>query len=261
MKDLINAEQTLLFELNQGYVRSAQNADVAWYANHLDSDFLASNPDGNLVNRETFLSQMATPAKSTGMKAVNVQIRFIGDLAIIHAGFESITANGLPRNGCYTDIWSNQSGSWLCKAAHFALFSIPGPIKIVALDLEASSSAEASTLTALNQGYIDAFRDSNTEWFKNNLDEDFVNSNPDGSLSARNDFIARVGTNTIPQDFSANSVVVRVFNECAIIHGRVSFMPSNEPRTNGRYTDVWVQRQQGWKCVSAHASLTNEVTI
>ena len=108
--------------LNRGYVRAAQTSNVAWYAAHLDIDFMGSNPDGGLVNRTTFLAQMAAPAKASGMAAVDVRIRVIGDLGIIHSGFHSTSANGQPRNGCYTDIWSKASGKWLCKAAHFALF-------------------------------------------------------------------------------------------------------------------------------------------
>jgi hypothetical protein len=65
---------------------------------------------------------MAAPAKATDMAAADVRIRIIGDLGIIHSGFHSIAATGQSRNGCYTDIWSKSSGTWLCKAAHFALF-------------------------------------------------------------------------------------------------------------------------------------------
>ncbi len=35
-----------LTELNEGYVRAAQDADVAWYREHLAEDYLCSTVDG-----------------------------------------------------------------------------------------------------------------------------------------------------------------------------------------------------------------------
>lgn len=50
-----------LRELNRGYVRSAQESDVAWFDRDLAEDFRCSNPDGSLVDREGFLKQTAAP--------------------------------------------------------------------------------------------------------------------------------------------------------------------------------------------------------
>ena len=114
-------DHAILLELNRNYVRSAQQSDVAWFDSNLDAGFMGSNPDGSLVDRATFLQRMAGPARGSGYEALNVRIRQVGELGIIHAGFRYIRPDGSAHTGCYTDTWSRHSTRWLCIAAHFAL--------------------------------------------------------------------------------------------------------------------------------------------
>ncbi len=114
-------DHALLIELNRNYVRSALQSDLNWYDSNLDADFMGSNPDGTLVDRAAFLHRMAGPARGSGSEAVNVHIRLIGELGIIHSGFRYTRPDGTEHTGCYTDIWSRHRGRWLCVAAHFAL--------------------------------------------------------------------------------------------------------------------------------------------
>ena len=44
-----------LDKLNAGYMRSVQTSDVRWFEKNLAEDFLNSNPDGSLADREGFL--------------------------------------------------------------------------------------------------------------------------------------------------------------------------------------------------------------
>lgn len=39
----------VLEKLNDGYIRSVRESDVAWFERHLADDFVNSNPDGTLV--------------------------------------------------------------------------------------------------------------------------------------------------------------------------------------------------------------------
>jgi ketosteroid isomerase-like protein len=110
-----------LQELNRGYVRSAETSDVGWYDAHLAEDFLASNPDGSLVDRAGFLARMKGPYPGSDLAAVDVNIRLFGDVALIHAGFRDKKRDGQPRTGRYTDVWARRGGRWLCIAAHFNL--------------------------------------------------------------------------------------------------------------------------------------------
>jgi hypothetical protein len=114
----MNDLQTLQ-ELNQGYVRSAEISDVRWYEEHLAPDFLSTNPDGSLADRAGFLARITHPYPGSRLRAEDVRIRLLGELAIIHAGFSYLKPGGEPGSGRYTDIWSRRDGRWLCIAAHF----------------------------------------------------------------------------------------------------------------------------------------------
>jgi len=103
----------VLQELNRNYVRSVRESDVRWFDDHLTPDFLNSNPDGSLVDRAGFLSQIAKPVTIVGLKEEDVRIRILGDTAIIHA--RTAFQNG---TGRYTDIWQRSGTRWLCVAAH-----------------------------------------------------------------------------------------------------------------------------------------------
>ena len=107
-----------LRELNRHYIRSVQESDVRWFDAHLSDDFLNSNPDGTLVDRAGFLSQIAPPASISNLAAHDVRIRLMGDFAVIHARTRYTKPDGQAGAGRYTDIWARRNGDWLCVAAH-----------------------------------------------------------------------------------------------------------------------------------------------
>ncbi len=45
----------ILADLNRDYIDSVQRSDVSRFDEILADDFLCSNPDGSLIDRETFL--------------------------------------------------------------------------------------------------------------------------------------------------------------------------------------------------------------
>ena len=108
----------VLDRLNSGYIRSVQMSDAAWLGEHLAQDFLNTNPDGSLVDREGFLRQIAPPATISSLAASDVRIRLLGDIAIIHGRTTYNRADGLPGAGRYTDIWAQRNARWVCVAAH-----------------------------------------------------------------------------------------------------------------------------------------------
>jgi ketosteroid isomerase-like protein len=106
----------ILSHLNREYIRSVEEDDVHWFDTHLAPDFMNSNPDGSLVDRQGFLTQIARGAGVSNIEANDVIIRIMGDLAIIHAATSYKTATGSLK-GRYTDIWSRIDQSWFCVAA------------------------------------------------------------------------------------------------------------------------------------------------
>ena len=112
------SELETLQELNRDYIRSVQESDARWFEANLAEDFLNSNPDGTLVDRAAFLKQIAPPCAVQSLRAQDVRIRILGDVAIIHARTTYGKAGGQPGAGRYTDVWQRRQGRWLCVSAN-----------------------------------------------------------------------------------------------------------------------------------------------
>jgi ketosteroid isomerase-like protein len=108
----------ILTTLNRDYIASVQQGDVRRFDEILTDDFLCSNPDGTLIDRAQFLQQTALPVTISELVAENVQIRLLGDVALIHASTRYLTAAGELRKGRYTDVWARRGGKWLAVSAH-----------------------------------------------------------------------------------------------------------------------------------------------
>ena len=107
-----------LADLNRDYVRSVQTSDVQRFSEILADDFLASLADGSLLDRERFLELTARPVTISNLEASDVNIRLMGDFAIIHARTTYQTADGRSAAGRYTDVWARRNGRWLAVSAH-----------------------------------------------------------------------------------------------------------------------------------------------
>lgn len=111
-----------------------------------------------------------------------------------------------------------------------------------------------AALEQLNLNYIRSVQESDARWFEQNLDADFVNSNPDGTLSERAAFIAYIARPCPVRNLSCDDVRIRVLGDSAIIHARTVYQKSDGQPGLGRYTDVWMRRDARWLCVSAHVT-------
>jgi ketosteroid isomerase-like protein len=97
-----------LRDLDRDYIRSVQTSDVRRFDDILADDFLCSNPDGSQVDRSAFLKQTALPVKISQLEAHDVNIRLMGDFAIIHARTTYTAPEGRPAAGRYTDVWARR---------------------------------------------------------------------------------------------------------------------------------------------------------
>lgn len=107
-----------LVDLNRDYIRAVQNSDVQRFTEILADDFLCSNPDGSLIDRARFLQQTAAPVTISNLEAHDVNVRLMGDFAIVHARTTYTLADGRPGRGRYTDVWARRGGRWLAVSAH-----------------------------------------------------------------------------------------------------------------------------------------------
>ena len=112
------ADTDTLRRLNEDFVRSVEMSDVRCFEQILAEDFLNSNPDGSLVDREGFLAQTARPVTISNLEAHDVRVRIMGDIAIIHARTTYKKPDGRAGAGRYTDVWARRQGGWLCVSAH-----------------------------------------------------------------------------------------------------------------------------------------------
>ena len=104
--------------LNRDYISSVQASDVRRFDQILSENFLCTNPDGTIVDREGFLKQTARPVGISNLQAHDVNIRLMGDFAIIHARTTYTRPDGQAGAGRYTDVWARRGGSWLAVSAH-----------------------------------------------------------------------------------------------------------------------------------------------
>jgi ketosteroid isomerase-like protein len=109
-------------------------------------------------------------------------------------------------------------------------------------------------LIALNRDYVDSVQHGDVRRFDAILAEDFLCSNPDGSLVDKRQFLEQTALPVTIKGLSAQDVRVRVLGDVAIIHARTTYVTANGEERTGRYTDVWARRNGKWLAVSAHVT-------
>ena len=108
-------------------------------------------------------------------------------------------------------------------------------------------------MTALDRDYIQSVQDGDVRRFDEILADDFLCSNPDGSL-VKDQFLAQTARLVTISGLTAEDVKVRIIGDVAIIHARTSYTTADGGQRYGRYTDVWARRNGKWLAVSAHVT-------
>ena len=75
-------------------------------------------PLRSLIDRAAFLVQTARPVTISDLEARDVNVRLMGDVAIIHARTTYVRAERGAGSGRYTDVWARREGRWLAVSAH-----------------------------------------------------------------------------------------------------------------------------------------------
>jgi ketosteroid isomerase-like protein len=117
-QNAVSSEVTTLLELNGDYIRSVQTADVERFNEILSNDFRCSLPDGSLIDKERFLERTAQPVTISNLEVHDVEVRLMGDFAVIHARTTFTEQDGRAGSGRYTDVWARRDGRWLAISAH-----------------------------------------------------------------------------------------------------------------------------------------------
>jgi ketosteroid isomerase-like protein len=109
-------------------------------------------------------------------------------------------------------------------------------------------------LLQLNDDYIRSVQTSDVKRFGEMLADDFLCSNPDGSLVDRAAFLVQTARPVTIRHLAAHDVKVRLLGDFAIIHARTTYTTADGTPGGGRYTDVWARRNGTWLAVSAHVT-------
>ena len=122
------------------------------------------------------------------------------------------------------------------------------------MNAETAARSDLDALLALNDDYIRSVQNGDVRRFGEILADDFLCSNPDGSLVDKAGFLAQTARRVTVRGLAAEDVKVRVLGDTAIIHARTRYTTADRERRNGRYTDVWARRDGRWLAVSAHVT-------
>jgi ketosteroid isomerase-like protein len=117
-----------------------------------------------------------------------------------------------------------------------------------------NDQAMVDELARLNGDYIQAVQNGDVKRFDEILADDFLCSQPDGTLIDRARFLENTAQPVTIANLTAHDVRIRVMDDIAIIHARTTFTAADGRAAIGRYTDVWARRGTKWLAVSAHVT-------
>ena len=126
------------------------------------------------------------------------------------------------------------------------------------MTMNTATHPEIEALRNLNGQYIHSVVHSDVQRFLEILSDDFLCTNPDGSLVDKAQFLRQTAIPVSFSEFDVDDLRIRVLGEVAIIHGRTRFALKDGRRGRGQYTDVWEKRQGRWQAVSAHVTRVME---
>jgi uncharacterized protein (TIGR02246 family) len=109
-----------IMRLNDDYIEAVRTSDVHRFREILADDFLCTLADGTLLDRGQFLMLAARPTTAHGLQVHDVNVRLLGDTAIVHAATTFTHPDGRPGRGRYTDVWARRDGRWMAVAAKFS---------------------------------------------------------------------------------------------------------------------------------------------
>src|SRR4051812_8362731 len=126
------------------------------------------------------------------------------------------------------------------------------------MQTNANVQCDLDTLTALNRDYTESVQQGDVKRFETLLADDFMCSNPDGSLLDKAEFLKMAAKPVTISGLVAENVRVRLLGDFAIIHGRFNSRSADGKQRRGRYTDNWARRDGTWVAVSAHFNLDRD---
>lgn len=91
----------------------------------LSNDFMITQPDGSVLNREQFKNSVADKSYHYDMlTSGDFKVRILADTAVVTGSYHEKGKDkhvAFDRWGRFTDTWLFQKGKWMCVASHDSL--------------------------------------------------------------------------------------------------------------------------------------------
>jgi ketosteroid isomerase-like protein len=120
-----------------------------------------------------------------------------------------------------------------------------------ALEASVVEAEAVARLHQLNAEYIRAFVESDVEWYREHLSDDFVCSLADGRRIGKAEFLETTKGGPGVTDVTYDQIDVRPLGDVALVHGVTHYMRGGAPGST-RYTDVWRSSEGRWLALAAH---------
>ena len=122
------------------------------------------------------------------------------------------------------------------------------------MPVQTATNIDLELLAQLNDDYIQSVQKGDVARFDEILAPEFYCSNPDGTLIDRPAFLRQTAQPVTISDLQAHDVMIRLFDDVAIIHARTTYTLPSGATATGRYTDCWARIDGRWLAVSAHVT-------
>lgn len=120
-------DRAVLSRLNQEYVDAFMNADVEWYRRHLADEFVVIESDGQVLNKEEFLTNTAKGPDVREYEVTEIDIRLYGDTGLVRATGIWTRADGTMGMSRYIDIYVKHEAEWRTVSAQITRSPKFGP--------------------------------------------------------------------------------------------------------------------------------------
>jgi ketosteroid isomerase-like protein len=261
--DLAEAQ---LRALNHRFVHAGLDTSGDLIETLTHDDFLLTRADGVWLPRADFVKGMRDQPLP-GARSTDLRVRLFGPVALVHALLESPRPDGSAGSLRTTDVYLWSGTAWRLVSSQDTALGATAAVPLVTGTAPAHAPWQGhepvgdddTVLHALNERYVQAFREADVAWYDAHLAPDYLVVQGDGSLHDKAAALARFALPTFATamtSFPVDRVSVRRFADVALIHAENAYTLKDGRRGVSRYTDIWHRRDGGrWLCIAAHITV------
>jgi ketosteroid isomerase-like protein len=229
-------------------------------------DFLLTDSDGSWRGRAEFLALMREQLAFASSPLEDVRVRQFGRVAVVGGVVVSANPGAAAARIRTTDVYLWLDSAWRLVSAQntplkpsTAQQPLRGTAPMhAAWQGQDPTGDDLAVLYALNENYVEAFRDADVAWYDAHLAPDYAVASGDGSLQDRAAALAHFSEPTFAtsmDSFPVGRVNVRRFDDVALIHAENAYRLKDGREGVSRYTDIWHKQDGRWTCVAAHITV------